>query len=324
MFDFAISRQKWRPPSRRLMKSGVVSIISHLLVFVVLNENPHVLLPGLRPWVRPAPSLKGALPDKEWRTVTFVERPGSMRMPSAEVLRELIYDWNRDPGKGSGRPPIPIRWGDETVAAAVQFPEPVPRVLSPEGSPLPVPEVAAAKPPNTADPERGGSPEGKQVTVYLPPPSGTPTPAKIPETIPASEPTKVAAERMTAPATEPRQEARVFQDRQAAMRTEGSGLFDTKGFPLGDYATIIIEKVKGNWLIPSNLRNSQGRTTIVFFIRKDGTFVNAQIVSPSGSSSLDIAALSAIIGSNPFPPLPEGFPGDRVGAKFVFAYNERP
>jgi outer membrane biosynthesis protein TonB len=50
--------------------------------------------------------------------------------------------------------------------------------------------------------------------------------------------------------------------------------------------------------------------------------VDARIVVPSGSNSLDLAALSAIVGSNPFPPLPEGFPADRVGAKFVFSYNE--
>ena len=115
----------------------------------------------------------------------------------------------------------------------------------------------------------------------------------------------------------------VFRDRESAIRSQGTGFFDTEGFPIGDYATIVIERVKGNWLIPSNLRNSQGRTTIIFFIGRDGQYLDAQIVVPSGSPSLDIAALSAIIGSNPFPPLPDGFPSDRVGAKFVFSYNER-
>ena len=107
------------------------------------------------------------------------------------------------------------------------------------------------------------------------------------------------------------------------MRSEGSGLFGNKGFPLGEYADLIIERVKGNWMIPSNLRKSQGRTTVIFFIDKEGRSADARIVVSSGSDSLDIAALSAILGSNPFPPLPKGFPGDRVGAKFVFSYNER-
>ncbi len=76
-------------------------------------------------------------------------------------------------------------------------------------------------------------------------------------------------------------------------------------------------------MIPSNLRNSQGRTTVIFYIDREGRFNNAHIVTSSGSSSLDLAALNAVIESNPFPPLPKGFPGDHVGAKFVFSYNER-
>ena len=100
-------------------------------------------------------------------------------------------------------------------------------------------------------------------------------------------------------------------------------MFDTKGFPLGEYAGIIIERIKGNWSIPSNLRHAQGHTTVIFYIDKNGQYTGLSIVGSSGSSSLDYAALSAIIGSNPFPPLPKGFPGEHVGAKFVFSYNER-
>ena len=119
--------------------------------------------------------------------------------------------------------------------------------------------------------------------------------------------------------------AQSLDNEQKVIRSEGSGLFDPKGgaFPLGEYADLIIERVKGNWMIPSNLRKSQGRTTVIFYIDRDGRSADARIVISSGSNSLDIAALSAILGSNPFPPLPKGFPGERVGAKFVFSYNER-
>jgi TonB family protein len=71
------------------------------------------------------------------------------------------------------------------------------------------------------------------------------------------------------------------------------------------------------------LRSSQGRTTVIFYIDREGRFTNLHIVTPSGSNSLDLAALNAVMESNPFPPLPRGFPGVRVGAKFVFSYNER-
>ena len=115
---------------------------------------------------------------------------------------------------------------------------------------------------------------------------------------------------------------KVFENEQSAIRTEGSGLFDTKGFPLGDYAQLIIERIKGNWFIPSNLRNSQGRSTLIFFIEKDGQVSGLRIVAPSGSDSLDLAALNSVLVTK-FPPLPRGFPGEHVGAKFIFSYNER-
>ena len=82
--------------------------------------------------------------------------------------------------------------------------------------------------------------------------------------------------------------------------------------------------IKGSWLIPSHLKDSQGHTTIVFYINKDGRSSGARIEASasSGNNALDIAALKAIMNSNPFPPLPKGYPGDHLGAKFVLSYNE--
>ncbi len=91
---------------------------------------------------------------------------------------------------------------------------------------------------------------------------------------------------------------------------------------MGEYARLILERIKGNWSIPSNLRNSQGRSTLVFFIEKDGSVSNLKVVASSGSQSLDLSALHAVLLSKPLPPLPGGFPGEHVGAKFVFFYNE--
>ena len=47
-----------------------------------------------------------------------------------------------------------------------------------------------------------------------------------------------------------------------------------------------------------------------------------KVVASSGSQSLDLSALHAVLLSKPLPPLPGGFPGEHVGAKFVFFYNE--
>jgi len=233
--------------------------------------------------------------DENWRPVAIVTSPNAMRRPAPEVLKKLIYDWEKAAEEGAG-PAVLVRWGDEELVAREEAPTPVPRALGME-EPKPVPDIAAG---TGTDP--GGSPAGGTSTGFptLPPPgSRMRAPNKVPDKI--AEETK--PERESAPIPEPEPDKAVP--------------------PLGDYASEVIALVKGNWMIPSNLRDSKGRTTIIFFIGKDGQYLDAQIVIPSGSPSLDIAALSAIIGSNPFPPLPEGFPSDRVGAKFVFSYNER-
>jgi TonB family protein len=107
------------------------------------------------------------------------------------------------------------------------------------------------------------------------------------------------------------------------VRAQGPTFFDAGGFNLEDYAALVRERVRERWFIPSNLRNYQGNVTIVFYIGKDGQVYGVKAEMKSGNDSLDISALSAVFGSNPFPPLPKGFPLNRVGARLIFAYNER-
>jgi len=45
------------------------------------------------------------------------------------------------------------------------------------------------------------------------------------------------------------------------------------------------------------------------------------LVGSSGSEALDLAALSAIKLSNPFPQLPAEFTGDHLVLQFIFLYN---
>jgi len=238
-------------------------------------------------------------------------------------------------------PPIRIRWGgeDEKKQAAADRPTPAVRPVPGLAEPLPHTQPSpAAQPPGVAVPTTvaGGEDASRPpIKVYLPPPNPAPEPKEslakggesgqmtAPSSIPKTDPKAPSAITQSRTAETKAAEPQIFENEQKAIQTEGSGLFDAGGFPMGDYASVIIERVKGNWFIPSNLRNSQGRTTVIFFIARDGRFTDARIVATSGSSSLDLAALNAIIGSNPFPPLPRGFPGERVGAKFIFAYNER-
>ncbi len=345
MFEFAISQQQKHPPSRRFLASMVVSLAGHVLCLLVLIEYPQLLGPGLRNWIERTilVSSTGTAKEPAWRTVTILGggKEGAMKMPSPATLRAYTYDWAAHQGQGKN-PPIRVRWNGDTAEGgekkAAPIPKPVPGLEEPKPVPLTASEVPAGAESQAGVGGVGSGTGTGGTTVYLP--SGQPAgeakpaakkpvesagmvaPTSIPKDVTAAQPPPGPSKGAATSAAKTAQ-AQVFDNEQKALRSEGSGLFDTKGFPLGDYASLVIERVKGNWSIPSNLRNSQGRTTVIFFIDKDGHFTDARIVASSGSSSLDICALNAIIGSNPFPPLPKGFPGEHVGAKFVFSYNER-
>jgi len=354
MFEFAISQHERRRPTGRSIISWIISTLAHAAALLVLIENPSLLRTGKHNWIR-LPALFDTTPrDTNWRLLTHVVKSGPMQMPSAQTLKKSLYSWQA-PSAPLRSPPIRVRWGDEADASKGNTKMPVPLVRPSPGTqePKPLPDIQAASRTQSSEAksEGGGKDaEGaknsipaatpgaetsseKKAIVNLPAPE-TAQPRQIPKKVteraegsePGTNPAPAAGasipgQKASSP-SQAKDQARVFADQKAALRTEGSGLFDTKGFPLGEYARIIIERIKGNWFIPSNLRQSQGKSTLIFFIEKDGSVSNLRVVNSSGSQSLDLAALSAVLGSKPLPPLPGGFPGEHVGAKFVFSYNE--
>jgi len=326
MFDFAISQHKKRRPTRLVLASYFLSILSHIVALIILIENPGLLSTGINQWLQQFPVIVSSpsVTGKESRIVTFM--PNRMDEPSQATL-QTIHPFE------SHTPPFRIRWGPNEIAN-LGVDKPLPAVKPVPGKEEPKPQGEANTTEKPASTAAAGEPAGAGATGA---PGGRVVPLPPPDTVPKEVPKNVETASNAAPTSIPTTPAppkptppqsaqaapKVFENQQQAIRGEGSGLFDTKGFPLGEYAGVIIERIKGNWSIPSNLRHAQGHTTVIFYIDKNGQFTGLSIVGSSGSSSLDYAALSAVIGSNPFPPLPKGFPGDHIGAKFVFSYNER-
>jgi TonB family protein len=339
MFDFAISQNKrWRP-SRRDYASWFASCVAHLALLLLLIENPQWLQGGMYNRFRAIPLISSILAprpsddDQNWRTVAVLKNSLPMAAPSPATLRKYLYDWAKK-DSGGNVPPVRIRWGDEQKAAVNESAAPVPRIRQEPPKPEPLPpanDVGAAlsapqTPPGSSTAASGDTGVGRRGGISLPPPppdskpksevAGNVTPSTIPS---AKSESNAPGSRKTQ--SGPGTAAGAIENEQKAIRSRESGLFDTKGFPLGEYADLIRVLVEGNWFIPSNLRHSQGETTVIFYIEKDGHYSNAHIVKSSGNNSLDLAALNAVLESN-FPPLPKGFPGDHVGAKYVFSYNE--
>jgi TonB family protein len=356
MFDFAISQNRQHKPTRRWLACSVASFAAHVAALLILVINPELLRPGKGHWLSHllhlAPATRLRI-DPNWRTVTFVGGSGKLQSPSIETLRKYAYDWNRGSGTGDA-PAVRIQLdksvgrGDSERAEkrnpALGTQDPKPLAGSPQGTPAGGTETAKAAVEPAGAPVQVAAAGGAETraasergtVVYLPAPELT-APRQIPKkvetaanTSPAAIPSGVAppepapAKTASSPPPQIKGEPKVFTDQQSAIRTEGSGFFDTKGFPLGEYARQVIDRVKGNWSIPSNLRHSQGRSTLIFYIEKDGRVSGLRVITASGSDSLDLAALNSVLGANPFPPLPTGFPGGHVGAKFVFSYNEHP
>jgi TonB family protein len=104
-------------------------------------------------------------------------------------------------------------------------------------------------------------------------------------------------------------------------------LSNTRGVDFGPYLAQILMIVKNNWLavIPESARlGEQGRCSIVFDILKDGSVPRLELVSSSGKRPLDLAAISGIKSSTPFPPLPAEFTGNDLLLQFNFFYNMNP
>jgi TonB family protein len=112
-----------------------------------------------------------------------------------------------------------------------------------------------------------------------------------------------------------------------APGSQGSNLellSDPQGVDFRPYLMQVLAAVRRNWLavIPESVKlGRRGRVGIQFSIARAGAVPKLVIVSNSGTEALDRAAVAGISASNPFPPLPSEYKGDRIVLQFNFAYN---
>jgi TonB family protein len=165
-------------------------------------------------------------------------------------------------------------------------------------------------------------------TSSLPDPT---TPARAPAlpragdkelpTVPSTTPTKAAP--VPVPAPPPRRDVAVAPPPPPLGRPTGSALgsgavtLNVSDFPFTWYMKVVSSKVTDGW----SARALEGRQPVaVFEIGRNGQVSNLSIEKSSGNAYYDQAALRAIIGANPFPPLPEDYkhPVLRVHIGFNF------
>jgi TonB family protein len=99
---------------------------------------------------------------------------------------------------------------------------------------------------------------------------------------------------------------------------------DTLGVDFRPYLAQILALVRRNWsaVIPESVRlGNHGITQLLFTIDRTGQVPKLVIDTPSGSESLDRAAVAGISASVPFPPLPPEFKGQQIILRLSFKYN---
>ena len=253
-----------------------------------------------------------------WRMVAILEPPSRMNMPSIETLRKSLGLGDRDEGAGS--PPIELSFGLPEALEMDKPPLPqIPPII--EEPEIVIPDDRGPGIDDSTNPDTGTFGElpetepaepgaGSDLLAAKPDASSNEVafdaiPRKIPLGIQPPEPPAATKPAVAKPAV-------------ANGSASGSGvvLLDTAGFPMGEYRDIIEALVRSRWSRPSNVKGSQRRATIVFYIDRNGRVDGLHVEVSSGNQSLDSAALSAIWGA-PFPPLPKDFPRENVGVRLV-------
>ena len=103
-------------------------------------------------------------------------------------------------------------------------------------------------------------------------------------------------------------------------------LSDPLGVDFKPYLARILALVRRNWfaVIPESAHmGNRGVVQLQFIVDRSGQVPKLVIATPSGSESLDRAAVAGISASVPFPPLPSEYKGQQIRLQFAFKYNVR-
>jgi len=100
--------------------------------------------------------------------------------------------------------------------------------------------------------------------------------------------------------------------------------FDTKGVEFGPWVRRFIAQVRRNWIVPYAAMSMKGHVVITFYVHKDGSLTDVNVIGPCPIEPFNNAAFGALSASNPTVPLPPEYPSDKAFFTVTFFYNETP
>jgi outer membrane biosynthesis protein TonB len=194
--------------------------------------------------------------------------------------------------------------GEKTGGLNPAGAQPIQEVAPPPKRPTPLPVVTPPKTETIAVPTK-------------PPPKATPLPADK-----ASDKTTPRPPTTGAAVTPGTAAAATGATGQSTGISVGGGAGGTtavldSNFCCMEYAKEVLRRIEVRW--PKN-QQEIGETTVMFEIRRDGSFSKPVVEKSSGSPMLDVASQSAFTDLR-LPPLPEQYTGQTLKIHLVFPYK---
>ena len=115
-----------------------------------------------------------------------------------------------------------------------------------------------------------------------------------------------------------------FDNPTGSGDSQGLIQFDSKGVDFGPWLRRFVAQVKRNWFVPQAAMIMKGHVVITFNIHRNGAITDIEVKQPSSIESFNIAAVNALMSSNPTQPLPAEYPSDSAFFTVTFLYNEDP
>ncbi len=115
-----------------------------------------------------------------------------------------------------------------------------------------------------------------------------------------------------------------FNNERGQVQNLGPLQFDTKGVEFGPWIRRFVAQVRRNWFVPYAAMSLRGHVVLTFNVHRSGALTDVQVIQPSAIESFNVAAMNALLASNPTEPLPPEYPADRAFFTVTFYYNESP
>jgi protein TonB len=304
--------QSW--PRRAIPKALVCSLLLHGLVVVLFSTRPEWLFPAeppLQPEPIPVVFVPPPRPSPPLKNVT---QPGRrFEFPDAPESREKVRsDIKSDKDRKAQSPDPSKRTAPSAGGAPEPRPQPnvQPRPPSPPGASVPTPPGGSQpRPEAPAEPTPRYDSAGRTAfeqqfeRMQASRGHGLLNPPSLEQSLPPAGPGPPG--------------------NASGSHSQGGLLsFDTEADELGPYGRILYERIKAAWVLPHIAKSfAKGMTEVKFTIARDGTIGDIRVTQTSGWLPLDNAAVNAIRGAAPLPPLPASVSAERLGVTFRFYVN---